>query len=222
MIKKIVHIAFITLLLSIILHAQTNIFVSPKGNDINPGTQAKPFASINRAITEARRTLGKVVIYLLEGTYYLNYPIVFTPEDSRKENETLTIRNFKNQKVIISGGIPLNLKWKKFKDGIWQTIIETNLIFDQLIVNGKLQHMARYPNYDSNARFLGGTSADALSKERVSGWKSPEGGYVHALHRNEWVIFITSSPGKKMRENLYLKEAGRTTAGWECMRLIAL
>jgi hypothetical protein len=70
-----------------LLFSQTTFFVSPKGNDSDPGTKTKPFASINRARVEARKTSGRVVIYLLEGTYYLRQPIVFTSEDSRKEGE---------------------------------------------------------------------------------------------------------------------------------------
>jgi hypothetical protein len=46
-----------------------------------------------------------------------------------------------------------------------------------------LQRMARYPNYDPSARFLGGTAADAISKERSSGWKSPEKGLVNHSRR---------------------------------------
>ena len=92
------------------LFPQTNLYVSPKGNDSNLGTQAKPFASINRALIETHRIPGNVTLYLTGGTYYLNQPIVFTPEDSRKQNVILTITNFKNQNVVISGAIELNDK----------------------------------------------------------------------------------------------------------------
>lgn len=46
--------------------------------------------------------------------------------------------------------------------------------------------MARYPNYDPSAHYLGGTAQDVLSPQRVARWKSPEGGYVHALHPSQW------------------------------------
>ena len=84
------------------LFSQTNIYVSPKGNDENRGTQSKPFASIGKAMEAVRKTSGHVVIYLLEGRYYLNKPVVFAPEDARKKNETLTITAYKKQKVISS------------------------------------------------------------------------------------------------------------------------
>ena len=83
------------------------------------------------------------------------------------------------------------------ENGIWQTTIQQDLIFDQLFVNGQLQRMARYPNFDSTARFLGGTAVDAVSKERAKQWRSPAGGYVHALHRAEWGDFHYRIKGKK-------------------------
>ena len=200
----------------VVLFAQTNIYVSPKGNDANKGTQITPFASIEKAMSAVRKTSGPVVIYLLQGTYYLKKPILFTSEDSRKENEPLTITSFKNQKVIINGGVPLNLKWEKYKNGIWKANVKPDLIFDELFVNGQLQRMARYPNFDSTARFLGGTSADAVSKEKAAGWQSPEGGYVHALHRSEWGDFHYLITGKNDQNELALE------GGWQNNRRMGM
>jgi len=168
------------------LLAQTSIYVSPEGNDANVGSKEKPLASICQAVIQARKTTGKIQINLLEGTYYLSQPIVFIPEDSRKENETLTITNFNHQKVAISGSAVLDLNWKAYKNGIWQAKVEQDLIFDELFVNGQLQRMARYPNFDSTAHYFGGTAEDVLSKERVARWGTPAGGYIHALHPAEW------------------------------------
>lgn len=200
-----------------VLFAQTKFYVSPKGNDANRGTKTKPFASVERAMAEVRKTSGPAVINLLEGTYHLKKPIVFTPKDSRKKNETLTITSVKNQKVIISGGAPLkNLNWEKYKNGIWQATIHQDLIFDELFVNGQLQRMARYPNFDSTARFLGGTAADAVSKERTARWKSPAGGYVHALHRSEWGDFHYLITGKNDQNELALE------GGWQNNRRMGM
>ena len=57
---------------------------------------------------------------------------------------------------------------------------------DQLFVNGKRQHMARYPNYDPDVLPLNGYAADAFSPERASRWKDPAGGYIHAMHSKHW------------------------------------
>ncbi len=191
------------------LFAQANIYVSPKGNDVNKGTQTKPFASIGKALVEAGKTKGKVVVNLLGGIYYLNQPIVFTSDDSRKENESLAITNFKNQKVVISGSVPLKLNWKTYKNGIWQAQVTQDFVFDQLFVNGELQRMARYPNYNPKAKYYGGTAADAISKERAARWKSPEGGYIHAMHPSMWGDFHYVITGKNDKGNVIYE------GGWQ-------
>jgi hypothetical protein len=200
----------------VLLFSQTSFYVSENGNEANPGTKNRPFASIKRALTEARKTPGYVTIYLFGGTYYIEQPIVFTSADSRKENETLTLTNFENQNVNVSGGALLNLKWEPYRNGIWRARAEQDLIFDELFVNGQLSRMARYPNYDPSARILGGTAADAVSKERSTGWKAPEGGYVHALHRSEWGDFHYLISGKNDNGELILE------GGWQNNRRMGM
>jgi hypothetical protein len=69
--------------------------------------------------------------------------------------------------------------------------------------------MARYPNYDPSAQFLGGVAADAISKERAARWKSPAGGYVHALHSARWGDFHYIITGKDSSGNPILE------GGWQ-------
>lgn len=216
MVKNKLYIAFVAFLFSMNVQAQTIFFVSPVGNDFNGGTQAKPFATIKRALAEARKLSGEVKINLLEGTYYLNQPVVFTAEDSRNENETLTIKNFEKKEVTVNGSVPLKLKWEAYKNGIWQAKVMQDLVFDQLFVNGQLQQMARYPNFDPSAKYYNGTAEDALSKERVARWKSSEGGYVHALHQNEWGDFHYIITGKNDKGELTLE------GGWQNNRKMGM
>lgn len=198
------------------LLAQINIYVSPKGNNDNVGSKDKPLTSISWAVAEARKLPGKVKIILMEGTYYLDQPVVFTAEDSRKENESLTIKNYDNQKVAISGSVVLNLKWKAYQNGIWQAKVNRNFIFDELFVNGQLQKMARYPNYDPSAKYFNGTAEDAISKERAARWKSPEGGYVHAIHPYEWGDIHYVITGKDKNGEVILQ------GGWQNNRKMGM
>ena len=209
-------ILIITFLWPIDLFAQANFYVSQKGNDTNKGTQVKPFASISKAIAEARKKSGEIVIYLMGGSFHLSQPIVFTPDDSRKKNETLIIKNFKDQKVTISSGIALNLNWRKYKNGIWQANVTQDVIFDELFVNGQLQRMARYPNYESTAHYFGGTADDVLAKERAARWKSPEGGYIHALHPCEWGDIHYVIKGKSEKGEVILE------GGWQNNRKMGM
>ena len=207
---------FLTVLLMNHLSAQTPFFVSPSGNDKNDGSREKPFATIARAQLEVRNTGGSAVVYLREGSYYLSVPVVFTSDDSRTENDSVVYRNFENEKVVISGSIPLKLEWKEFKNGIQRAKVPAGLIFDQLFVNRQLQRMARYPNYNPNARFLGGTAADAVSKEKAAGWANPEGGYVHALHKHEWGDFHYIIKGKDAGGEMILE------GGWQNNRKMGM
>jgi len=201
---------------SLVLCAQTNIYVSPKGNDGWGGTADKPFATISRGLAAARKTPGNVSINLMEGTYYRDKPVLFTPEDSRKTGETLRITNFNNQKVTISGSVPLKLKWEAYKNGIWKAKVTRDLIFDELFVNGQLQRMARYPNYSPAAQYFGGTAADALSAERLAKWHSPEGGFVHALHGSLWGDFHYLITGKNAKGEAALE------GGWQNNRRMGM
>lgn len=190
--------------------AQTNLYVSTNGNDRNPGTKSKPFASITTALVAARKIHGVVFIRLYGGTYHLSKPVVFTPADSRKDHQPLTLTSVDHQEVIISGSAGLSgLNWKVHKGGIWQAKVADSFVFDELFVNGKLQQMARYPNHDPSAQYLGGTAADAASKERAARWKSPAGGYVHALHSAKWGDFHYAITGKDSNNQLILE------GGWQ-------
>ena len=182
-----------------------DIYVSPKGNDKNPGTIEKPFASIEKAKLTARNTSGKVIIYLRGGTYYLSETIVFTPEDSRKANAGLTIKPYANEKVIVSGGTRLNLKWESYKGKIMKARVSGDQVFDQLFINQHQQRMARYPNYNPSVRFFAGSSADALSPERIAGWKNPTGGFIHALHKAEWGGYQYQITGKDTEGKLKME-----------------
>src|SRR5207249_787073 len=59
-------------------------FVAPNGDDTNPGTLEKPFATLPRAQEAARKAIadGKVIVKLRGGVYYLRDTLVLTKADS--------------------------------------------------------------------------------------------------------------------------------------------
>jgi hypothetical protein len=200
-----------------VVFSQTSLYVSQNGSDSNPGTRAKPYISLKKAVEAARDIKGPVTIKLSGGSHYLSQPVVFTARDARENSAPLTITSEDGQKVTVSGGIHLkNLEWKQYKNGMWQAAVTGEPVFDQLFVNGKLQKMARYPNYDPSARFLGGTSADAISTDRAAKWKSPQGGYVLALHRSEWGDFHYLVTGKNEKNELTME------GGWQNNRRMGM
>jgi len=184
---------------------QTELYISKKGRDTNPGTLEKPFASFSKVKNEIRKIEGPVVVYVREGVYYLKEPVIFTSEDSRKPTARVTYSPYREEKVVISSAVPLRLKWEEYKGGIKKARVKQDIVFDQMFVNGVLQRMARYPNYNPRSKYFGGTSEDAIAASRTQRWKSPEGGYVHALHKHEWGDFHYRITGKNENGELNLE-----------------
>ena len=159
------------------------IHVSPDGNDGNPGTAAKPLATVTAAQRAARAAAGKppVTVWLHRGIYHLPGPLCFTAEDSG-----CTYAAAPGESVVLSGAKKLSLQWTPFRNGIMQAKTPPGLVIDRLFVNGQLEWMARYPNYNAAALPFGGVAADAFSRERAARWKDPAGGFIHALHKGGW------------------------------------
>ena len=183
--------------------------VSPAGNDRNPGTALQPFGTLARAQAEARRFAGReaVTVFLHRGTYYLNAPLVFTAADSGTKQAPVIYESAPGDKPVISGGLPLNLVWAPYKDGIFQARVPDDLVTDEIFVNGERQILARYPNFDANAQYFNGFSADAISKKRAARWADPAGGYFHAMHKALWGGFTWLITGKDANGEI-IKEGG--------------
>ena len=148
-----------------------DLFVSPNGNDADSGTRLKPFATPIRARDAARRAkttaTESITVHLRGGTYYLDDSLTFTANDSASRTAPLTFAAWRNEKPVLSGGRKLKLEWKPFRGGILQAEVPAGLTFTQLFVNGRRQHLARYPNFDSETRIFNGYAADAFSPERA-------------------------------------------------------
>jgi parallel beta-helix repeat protein len=140
-----------------------NFFVAQNGNDANPGTQDKPFASINKAriaVRESKHVDKDIVVYIRGGRYYLDKPIVFDEFDSAKEGLKITYRAYPGEKPVVVGGKPLN-KWEKVSDGVYKTSIDLkDENFFHIFENGKRAFEARYPDKG----YLLGTEKEVKNK----------------------------------------------------------
>lgn len=182
-----------------------DLYIANNGNDNNPGTKEKPFATFTKAQLTARGIKEAVTVYVRGGTYYFSAPLVFEQADSRSKGAALVYKAYPGEQVKVSGGKLLPLKWENYQGGIRKAKVNEELIFDQLFIGGAQQRMARYPNYNPAIRFFGGAAADAISPERVKGWSHPEGGFVHALHKHEWGGYQYLITGKDEQGKLKLE-----------------
>lgn len=201
-------LVFLFIINFIPLFPQHLLFVSPNGNDNYSGSIEKPFKSIEKAQDVSRHLKGTSIIYLRNGEYRLKSPLVFTAQDGN-DNKKLILCAYPGETPIIKGSMSLELKWGIFKKNILQAKINVPIDIDMLIVNGEIRPMARFPNFDNNAIRFNGTSAEATSKKRIRKWGNPQGGYIHAMHVNDWGDFHYKITNKDKKGNLSIE------GGWQ-------
>ena len=159
---------FNVILLVLTLHAsalgeQTTFYVAVDGNDANPGTLAKPFGTLGRAREALRQeklkqsSVQPLRVVLRKGKYFLDKAFVLGEEDGGTRDSPVIYENYKNETVVISGGVPLT-GWQKYRGDILKASLPPGdwhiSCSRQLTWNGKLQTRARYPNWDAQANPL--------------------------------------------------------------------
>ena len=107
---KMILTSFVLLCIASLASAEMSgakVFVAPNGNDANPGTLAKPVATLQRAQLAARKLAGRdpVTVLIREGTYYLPEPLVFTAEDSGGKAAPVVYQAYQNERPVLSGGV---------------------------------------------------------------------------------------------------------------------
>ena len=124
---------------------QNTFYVSPAGNDKNPGTKAAPFKTIQRARDEVRKVNGKmsgdVEVILGGGTYQLDETLVFDHRDGGTGGHNVVYKTAPGETPIISGGKTIS-GWQADANGRWRA--KTDLKnFRQLYVGGSRAVRAR-------------------------------------------------------------------------------
>ena len=131
-----------------------DIFVSPKGNNNNPGTRKFPFETIVYAQKMAIKILetgedSEVNVWLANGNYPVSEPIVFEPVKSVFQNISLNFKAESDANPVISGGVHIS-GWTKSKEGLWESKLPKKLNlktdFRELFINNKRAVRARFPN----------------------------------------------------------------------------
>lgn len=148
------------------------LYVSPQGDDgwsgrrsaPDAGRRDGPFATLTRAQQEVRRLKQQGVdrpieVIVAEGTYYLNEPLVFTPDDSGTAQNPIIYRAQKAGRVVLSGGIPV-AGWRRVQGNLWRVEVPeargTNWTPRLLRVGERWAIRARHPNFDSQNPRTGG------------------------------------------------------------------
>lgn len=143
-------------------HNQANsqsIYLSPAGNDGNPGTIDNPLATLTAARDKARqmrkniRGNQPIEIIAQEGEYFMVQPLFLNADDGGTVSSPVIYKAESGKKAIFRGGAELT-GWEKVNDKLWKAFVPQvayyNSYFEQLYVNGKRATRARTPNTGVN------------------------------------------------------------------------
>jgi hypothetical protein len=155
--KTKMHLSLIILMLYTgqnVVSAQ-KIYLSPNGNDSNPGTIEMPLATLTAAHDKAKelrkgnQVSQPIEIIAMEGEYFMLQPLTLTLADGGTSDSPLIFKAEAGAKAIFRGGVKLG-GFEKVNDKLWKTFIPQvayyNSCFEQLYVNGRRAVRARTPN----------------------------------------------------------------------------
>lgn len=133
--------------------AESMFYVSPAGNDQNPGTRSEPFLTIQRAQEAVRAELGggtsgNITVWLADGTYNISTPLRFDTGDSGKGENIVIYKASQGASPVISGGMEIS-GWQHKGNGIWIAAVPGELAqqgFRELFIEGERATRARHPN----------------------------------------------------------------------------
>ena len=165
LIRRILVIGMINVLTVAFAQPHT-LFVSPDGNDAGPGTQERPFATLQGA-RDAIRALkqagplpdGGVTVYLREGLYEVSTTFVLDAQDSGTPEAPIVYRAFEGEQPVIIGGKAI-AGWQVHEGEVLKADVAAlgfrDIYFRQLLCNGERMQLARYPNFDPDNYVTGG------------------------------------------------------------------
>lgn len=124
---------------------QAVYYVSPGGNDANPGTLASPFKTIQRARDVVRTVngnmTGDIVVNLRGGNYPVTGAIDFTPSDSGTNGYRVIYQAYQNEVPVLNGGVQVT-GWTQHSGNIWKAPLSRANKLRALYVNDKRAVMA--------------------------------------------------------------------------------
>ena len=129
--------------------------VAPTGDDANPGSIERPFATLQRArdavrAAKARGPLAEPVrVIVADGSYTLVEPLVLTAEDGGSADAPVIYQAAPGARPVFSGGRTIR-GWKPGPDGLWTVhlgeVAAGRWYFEQLFVGQRRATRARTPN----------------------------------------------------------------------------
>jgi len=171
-------------------------YVSPEGSDSNPGTEAQPFKTIERARQAVRATIASgmssdITVLIRGGKYFLSSTLSFDEQDSGRNGYKVVYRNHPGDEPIIIGGQEIT-NWEHHSGDIYRAHVG-NWEFYTLMENGVLSTMARHPN--SGWRNMVGAQEGCRDCPREVWFTYASGDIPNFDYSDAQVYVITGGPG---------------------------
>ena len=150
---------------------QKEIFVATDGSDTNDGSEAHPFATLERAREEVDKIndnmTGDIIVNIGAGEYYQTDTLHFDEGDSGTNGYRVIYRSEDGPaKAKVIGGYRLDSEWELVERSgadadlpssaegkVYKTYVGTEHIFNTLYVNDERATLARTKNRTYNERF---------------------------------------------------------------------
>ena len=121
-------------------------YVSPLGDDSNPGTENAPFQTLERAksaVAEINGDMtGDIVVCLMDGVWELEDTLTFGQADSGTNGYFVRYEAAPGAAPLLSGGTRLTGTWTEGENGIWSIPLDRDVKLRALYVNGERRYMA--------------------------------------------------------------------------------
>lgn len=172
---------------------KTYLFVATDGNDeTGNGSKDNPFKTIDKAKEEVRKLTenqkGDIIVYLRGGTYQLSKEILFTPEDSGRNNFKVIYTAYEDEKPIIEGVKKVS-GWTLYRGNIYVADVKGEDSIHYVYEDGRTAIKARHPNRDLNEPREGYLRSAGTSNAWYGiSWNEGELPYIKNI--NDLEIFI--------------------------------
>ena len=188
------------------------LYVAPDGDDRNPGTKTEPFATLERARDEIRKSDAGIrkatTVHLRAGVYHLAKTLTLGAGDGGAAAAPVIYRAYRDERPILRGGVPIT-GFQPHEGQVLKSDMKSQGLggvrFRQLFLDGRRQQLARYPNLDPRKPFESGwafVDAEPIPAEQLGGagakrmlrvaeadlrpWAKPTDGEVSIFPSHEW------------------------------------
>jgi len=174
-------------------------YVAPNGSDTNPGTAAKPFASLARAqaavrsLPPAARSAGPVTVQVRPGTYHLAQPLQFTAADSGADSAPVIYRAEPGAEVRLTGGREVS-GWRTVTEPVLLDRLPAEARGQVLVADLKAQGLTDYGTLRVRGFSAGNPAAEAelfYDDEPMTLARWPNEGFAGATNKaNDQTVFV--------------------------------